>query len=525
MVGNSLLDEFEGIKLFDEHLLENSDKIKLKMKQSNLFETPQPMGETFLKERKLLLKEFFNPLNSYKKSEIKEEIENKEWELIKYTLTENGNINKWKEIEKYRKQNKKPYFLWKLEFAEVFQEKGGFDIVIGNPPYVGFHKVPDKEILKKKYYSANGKYDFYVVFIEKAILLNNNNGVTSFICPSYFYKRNYGKNIRQYILENTRLKLLIDFSDSQIFDTAQTYTCIFMTEKNKENSKSSTIIINNSLDYRLKFEKSQNTLKEPRWEILEENEETITTKVKNKSNLKLEHITNSISQGIVTGNNNVFLISKEKIKEYEMNYNFLKKAYKGKDISGKLLSTNYYLFYPYIALNNKKNQLISEEVIENKNPNLLKYLKDNKEILGNRDYFNKSSKKWYELWNPRKAIHFENRKFVFSEIGNKNDFVLVDECFYTDSACGFELLEKYKDYEENIYCFLNSKLASYIYKQISVPKANGYMIYKNAFLKDFPIYISDEIKKIVKSENVDELIYDLYELTEEEKEIVRNFGK
>lgn len=166
-----------------------------------------------------------------------------------------------------------------------------------------------------------------------------------------------------------------------------------------------------------------------------------------------------------------------------------------------------------------------EKTIEEEKPNLLKYLKDNKEILGTRDYFNKSSKKWYELWNQRKAIHFENRRFVFSEIGNKNDFVLVNECFYTHSACGFELLKEYKEYEENIYCFLNSKLASYIYKQISVPKANGYMIYKNAFLKDFPIYIADEIKKIVKSQNVDELIYDLYELTEEEKEVVRNFGK
>ena len=526
MVGNSLLDEFEGIKLFDEKLLDDNYKNKIIMKQMTIFDKQKSKGETILTKMKLLHERFFKEKDSKEKKEIKKEINQYEWELIKVTLKESNNENKINELRQLQKEKRKPYFLWKLEFAKVFKEKGGFDIVIGNPPYVGFHKVPNKEILRKNFFSATGKFDFYVVFIENAILLNNYKGSTSFICPSYFYKRDYGKNIRSFILKNTKIRLLIDFSDKQIFDTAQTYTCIFLIEKNIKNTSNLVTIINDSLYKSKKTLKRQSEFKEPRWETAENEELSIITKLKEKSNYVLGEITKSISQGIVTGKNNVFLIHKEIINDYGINNFFLKKVYKGKNISKELIENDFNLFYPYRTINEKKNELISEKEIELKNPNLLKYLLDKKEELSNREYFNKSNKNWYELWNPRKMKHFENRKFVFSEIGNKNDFVLVDECFYTDSACGFELKETYQKYETYLFYFLNSNLATYIYKKNSVPKANGYMIYKNAFLKYFPVLIEESLRDLTFSKNNfenDEMFYDLYELTEEEKEIVRNF--
>ena len=71
-----------------------------------------------------------------KKDKLKEQIENLTWELIEKTLKEEGKQSDIEKVRQFRKANIKPFFLWKLHFAEVFNEKGGFDVVIANPPYV-----------------------------------------------------------------------------------------------------------------------------------------------------------------------------------------------------------------------------------------------------------------------------------------------------------------------------------------------------------------------------------------------------
>ena len=538
MIGNSLIDEFEGMKLFDESLLnevgeegelEQKQLIKeSKLFQSTLFKTDEERKQDILKVIFKKQAEYFSERNSGKKKELKREIEGLENFLIETTLRLNGNEKKLEEIKKGRKERRKPYFLWKLEFAKVFRENGGFDIVIGNPPYIGFQKVPHKDINKKLFYSANGKYDFYILFIEKAYSLLKEKGYISYICPSYFYKRNYGEKLREFILKNSRLRFIIDFEDTQIFETAQTYTCIFLFEKTKEN-KGNLIQVGNSIYAKEKTFISQENLKEPQWIIKNDGESLIIEKLKNESPLKLKDITLSISQGIVTGDNSIFLIADSLLKKENINMNFLKKAYKGKDIGKtKEEEESYYLFYPYYFDENGSNVLVKEEEIKERNINLYNYLKSNKEKLLSREYFVKSNKKWYELWNPRKAKHFYNRKVVFAEINNKNQFHIVNEYFYTDSACGFEIKEEYLKYESIILKYLNSRIATYFYQKISVPKANGYFIYKNSFLKDFPIPFdfSEEnikrLKEILTEEEMIDFIKEKLNLTEEEEKMIKN---
>src|SRR5690606_23091840 len=106
-----------------------------------------------------------------RKNELKERIDKLRDDLIEYKLSQDDNQTGLKKYDELKKKKQKPYFLWYLEFAKVFQENGGFDVIIGNPPYIGFHKVPNKEYFKQKYFSANGKYDFYVLFIERGIKL------------------------------------------------------------------------------------------------------------------------------------------------------------------------------------------------------------------------------------------------------------------------------------------------------------------------------------------------------------------
>ena len=341
MIGNSLVDEFEGMKLFDESLLnldEFSEGGSLEQKrlikqhrliQDTLFKTSEERKQDILKDIFRKQAEYFSEKNADKKRELKSKIESLENRLIEVTLLANGNEKKLEEIKKGRKERRKPYFLWKLEFAKVFKENGGFDIVIGNPPYIGFHKVPNKELNKKLFYSAQGKYDFYILFIEKAYYLLKEKGILSYICPSYFYKRNYGEKLREFILNNMKIKLIIDFEDNQIFETAQTYTCIFLFEKNKNNDFNK-IKVGETIKNKEFTLIEQSKLTEPQWIIKSSNENLILEKLRNKFPLKLSDITTSISQGIVTGDNSVFLIDFQTIKSQNINMNFLKKAHKGK---------------------------------------------------------------------------------------------------------------------------------------------------------------------------------------------------
>lgn len=247
-------------------------------------------------------------------------------------------------IEAYQEvimEDSKPFILWQLYFPKVFKENGGFDIVIGNPPYLGFHNVPDKDYFKDNYFTANGKYDFYVLFIEQGLRLLAHKGILSFICPSYFYKRNYGKNVRKLLLEKTNLRYIADFADYQIFDTALTYTCIFGAQKGKEKDEPIKII-GDKLDESTAYYLKQEDLQEPSWNLEKAEDNSILNKILEKSELKFGDITKSISQGIVTGFNDIYLMSEETIQS-----NRLEKCYMWVHRSGELYKERPIVIYEY----------------------------------------------------------------------------------------------------------------------------------------------------------------------------------
>ena len=174
MCGNSLLEEFEGIKLFNETLLEKHIEIAAtrepNIEQMDIF-TPQ--SQNILDEIYALQEKVFATSDIKQKIALKKQIDEYEWDLIEKSLIENGKAREIPKIRELKRLNSKPYFLWKLNFAKVFRDKGGFDVVIGNPPYIG--ESGHKEIFRpiaqstfgRKYYM--GKMDYYYFFFHKAI--------------------------------------------------------------------------------------------------------------------------------------------------------------------------------------------------------------------------------------------------------------------------------------------------------------------------------------------------------------------
>src|SRR6185312_3617789 len=120
-------------------------------------------------------------------------------------------------------------FEWRCEFPEVLDEEGkfvGFDVVIGNPPYVRQEELTEfKAFFKSQYKFYTGASDIYVFFIEKGFQILKPSGSSIYIMPNKFMQAGYGQPARKFLLEKNIVEI-IDFGDYQIFEEATTYPCI-----------------------------------------------------------------------------------------------------------------------------------------------------------------------------------------------------------------------------------------------------------------------------------------------------------
>ena len=138
------------------------------------------------------------------------------------------------ELEKFFGKNyrdKKP-FNWQEEFPEVFKQ-GGFDVVIGNPPYVGARELgdSDKTFFANNYITAKEQYDLYILFVEKSLNLLKVSGYLSFIIPNKFLITKYGLELRKLIIEIAILVAFQDYSEANVFPDASVYPVVIVLQK------------------------------------------------------------------------------------------------------------------------------------------------------------------------------------------------------------------------------------------------------------------------------------------------------
>lgn len=284
MQGNSLLEEYEGIKLFDENLLTIAridhqatiDKVKaqisvlsrkyfdlnsrgkltkvikqeienevknhkndLKKIYDSQEQKPAAQGlfdlESEAEKRADQLKRlhtgYFEASSRSRKDELKKKIETLEWDLIEATLRENNKESALDQLKNFRNANTKPFFLWKLHFAEVFQEKGGFDVVIANPPYLEARSPDFDDDMKRKLQKAVERRwpvsaelvsrgsDLLIYFFELGLYVANAHGSVVFITQNSWLDTDYGKKFQRFLMNNTCVKAIID-SDYKYFDSS-----------------------------------------------------------------------------------------------------------------------------------------------------------------------------------------------------------------------------------------------------------------------------------------------------------------
>ena len=260
MQGNSLIDEYDGIKLIDKKFIDelkdrenvkfnDGGRIKEKGRFVNISGDQIQFGDGQKKvqidDLIKLKQELYGTNNPSRKKELLNEIQDARKELLRLNFQ---GTDKEKEIFEIDKSHNKPYFAWMLEFIEVFIENNGFDIVIGNPPYVGesgnkeiFRPIANTEFGEKFYM---GKMDLFYFFFHKGIDISNKLGEIAFITTNYFITSDGAKKLRLDLCNRTYIRKFINFNETKVFDSArgQHNSIIFLTKNKTKNIKSIFLI-------------------------------------------------------------------------------------------------------------------------------------------------------------------------------------------------------------------------------------------------------------------------------------------
>lgn len=210
--GNSLIQQFKGIQLITESTLLNNES---ENRQQSIFQ----VGVDSMISR---LIELQDKLYFTKEQNDKEEIKNEIQHIYDDIVLEQIKGNPELENAYYELQNEtsKPFILWQLYFSKVFRDNGGFDIVIGNPPYVLIQDMElserEQQYYRSNFVVANYKIDLYHLFIEKGVRLLNKQGVISLITPSNFTTNNYCTSLRKFMLEKLHVRDVV-YYDENVF--------------------------------------------------------------------------------------------------------------------------------------------------------------------------------------------------------------------------------------------------------------------------------------------------------------------
>ena len=558
MQGNSLISEYEGIKLFNESIFEEDEKKEMKQAQLGLGKTRSEIKMEILQDR---IASFVNESQRTKKQNLKKEIDDLKWELIEETLKEQGKEDKLEDIKKLRRKNIRPFFIWKLEFSDVFKEKGGFDVVIGNPPYIQLQKNKGElsNMFEKCGFESFARTgDIYCLFYELGNQLLQKHGHLVFITSNKWMRAGYGEKLRQYLAENTTPELLIDLGPG-VFETATVDTNILLFQKEKTEKACVACSVKENLtkknvhftDYIVKNKVGLNQFSGDAWIILNPIEMKIKEKIE-KIGTPLKDWDIKINRGVLTGYNEAFIIDGKKkdelIAKDLKSAEIIKPILRGKDI--KRYHADFADLWLIAGHNGYKKE--SEEMVESINvekyPAIKEWLDSHWEQISKRGDKGKTP---YNLRNCAYQEEFEKEKVVYSEIVREPQFYFDNDRYFPE-ATSFLMTGKDVKFLTTI---LNSKFFTYLFTNFYAGGGlgdNGYR-YKKIFLELCPIPqispeaqkpfidLVDQILEITSSpdynpknppvkqkeleKQIDELVYKLYDLTPEEIEIVKNSSK
>lgn len=425
----------------------------------------------------------------------------------------------------------------------MFGVTQGFDIVIGNPPYVEAKKLKDvSQTLRTHYTTYSGTADLYVYFYENGIRLLKDNGILVFITSNKFFKTSYGENLRKHFT-NFRINTIIDFTDVQVFE-ALVASCIFSITKENANVNEITIAFANdtlndfsglhSYVEENKFMLNQGKLNEKIWQLEDVTKLSLKAKIDNDSIAIIKTGTINVYRGVTTGYNPAFIIDAEKrkelIREDKENDQIIKPMLQGRNIRKWV----YNQAFSFIIFTRRGIDI-------NKFPSIHNHLVNFKSNLMPGTGRKPGNYQWYEIQdNTAYWPEFEKEKIIWGLTSDKWTFAFDNAGNYLPSN-GYILTSKQIPIKY-LLALMNSKLMEFYFGYIGIMTAGGAYTLKYETIVEFPIkLISDDkqtlfitlVDKILSAKNsdphadtttlenrIDELVFKLYDLTYEEVKVI-----
>lgn len=477
-------------------------------------------------------------------------------------------------LSEYSKKHlKRDFFPWGLYFSEVFSEKGGFDIVLGNPPYIQLQK--DGGLLadlysNQAYETFNRMGDIYCLFYELGHRLLRQGGHLCFITSNKWMRAGYGVQLRRFFAEKTNPVLLIDFAGKKLFESVTVDNNILLYQKSPNAKACRTLAVSEGFDHRSGLAEyleanlvvKSNFVSADTWVISSGIEEEIRRKIEAKGT-PLGEWDVKIYRGVLTGYNNAFIVdgaTKDRlIREDPKSAEILKPILRGRDIKRYQAEfTDLWLIYvpwhfplhedPTIQGASRK----AEDAFRNQYPAIYQHLLKHKDKLSNR---NKAETgkiyEWYALQRAAATYYeeFEKEKIMYSEIVREQQFFFDNSGFYPE-ATTFIITGSSLKY---LIALLNSDFVTWAFKKFYAGGGLGKegFRYKKQFLNLLPLIqidASDQkpftklVDQIIKSTNtnnfvvedektitigvqeaqINHWVYKLYGLTDMERDYVES---
>jgi Eco57I restriction-modification methylase/N-6 DNA Methylase len=412
------------------------------------------------------------------------------------------------------------FFHWELEFPEVFLDSagrprpdGGFDAVVGNPPYIRIQELGRElaDYCRGRYATASGSFDVYIPFIERSLSLLRPHGRLGFIVPNKLLKLDYARRLRERLSAASLVGEIIDFGDAQIFPGATNYTCVLLLDRDGRESfdyrrvrgDRDTVrrtIVNVDAVPAERFR--TRLLGDSPWVLATGDEAQLLRAVRQRGD-PLDAVTVQIFQGLITSADPVYIVedrghrgpnrvvySRAADAEIELEPDLLHPLASGVDVERYAFRVLHsLLLFPYRRADGEMHLIAPDELA--RYPLTRGYLRDHEEILRGREQSRMDHDGWYAFGRTQSlGAHDSPKLGVAATV--KNLEVAADPegaVYFHNVRVNGILSDPAGPSIWTLLVLLNSRLIDWIFRRGAGEHANGYYAANKQFIASLPIRI------------------------------------
>ncbi len=383
-------------------------------------------------------------------------------------------------------------FDWRTEFPEVF-DAGGFDAVIGNPPWLmaGYYVDDDAlEYLRSRFASASGKFDMYYVFIERALELIRPNGIVGMIVPNKMFHTRAARELRRILTAGSWLVDVMDFGTARVFESATNYSAIIQLSR---NATAPVHVSRADANLRIteQFDIGRSALDENPWYF----HPRLITKLfstMEAGGTPLEELTDRFGTGVQTGADTILTFDVAEARSEGFEPDLLTPILRGRDVRRySLTDSPRLLVFPYVE---EDEWAVMPESVFKLHPVTYQFLVNHKQHLAERTWFGKTASElsghWYGLMYLDAPSSFRSPHLLTPSLSARSNFALGTGALFATGTAGVTSIIPKEDVREDIYyllALLNSRLLSYYLIQHSPVYQGGYHKFSAPYLKAAPI--------------------------------------